>query len=88
MVEHNLLAASRIYNNISFEELGGLLDISAEEAEKIASKMIGEGNMTGSIDQIDRLIYFKKGMELTDWDSRVRGLCHHLDGVVESIGSR
>ena len=27
VIEHNLLAASKLYNNISFEELGALLEI-------------------------------------------------------------
>ncbi len=31
IIEHNLLAASRIYNNITFEELGALLEIAPEQ---------------------------------------------------------
>ena len=27
VIEHNLLSASKLYNNISFEELGALLEI-------------------------------------------------------------
>ena len=27
VIEHNLLSASKLYNNISFEELGSLLEI-------------------------------------------------------------
>lgn len=27
MIEHNLLSASKLYNNITFEELGALLEI-------------------------------------------------------------
>lgn len=32
VIQHNLLAASTIYNNISFTELGSLLEIPAEGA--------------------------------------------------------
>ncbi|KAG0347832.1 hypothetical protein BG004_006855 [Podila humilis] len=60
VIEHNLLSASKIYNNISFEELGALLDVPAEQAEARASKMMGEGRMSGSIDQIERLIFFDR----------------------------
>ena len=28
VIEHNLLSASKLYNNITFEELGALLEIS------------------------------------------------------------
>lgn len=31
VIEHNLLSASKLYNNISFAELGSLLDISPEK---------------------------------------------------------
>ncbi|KAG0455613.1 hypothetical protein HPP92_024905 [Vanilla planifolia] len=45
MIEHNLLSASKLYTNISFEELGALLGISPQKAEKIASRMIYEDRM-------------------------------------------
>lgn len=52
VTEHNLLAASKLYNNITFSELGALLQISPAKAEKIASQMITEGRMNGYIDQV------------------------------------
>ena len=58
MIEHNLLSASKLYNNIGFTELGALLEISPERAEKIASQMIAEGRMNGSIDQIEAVVHF------------------------------
>ncbi|KAF9934459.1 COP9 signalosome complex subunit 4 [Linnemannia zychae] len=60
VIEHNLLSASKIYNNISFEELGALLGVKPEQAEARASKMMMEGRMSGSIDQIERLIFFDR----------------------------
>ena len=49
--EHNLLAASKTYANISIEELARLLQVDALEAEKIAAGMIKEGRLHGLIDQ-------------------------------------
>ncbi|KAI9005993.1 hypothetical protein BC832DRAFT_461576 [Gaertneriomyces semiglobifer] len=88
VIEHNLLSASKLYNNITFQELGNLLDISAEQAEQVASKMCGEGILHGSIDQIDGLVHFKDAGDLASWDSQIAGLLHHLDGVVESVQTR
>jgi COP9 signalosome complex subunit 4 len=51
VTEHNMLAVSRIYRNISFEQLGALLGIDAAKAEKIASAMLVEKRLAGSIDQ-------------------------------------
>ena len=42
VLEHNLLAASRLYNNVSFEQLGALLGIDARKAERMASRMLVE----------------------------------------------
>lgn len=59
MFEHNLLSASKLYNNITFEELGALLEITPAKAERIASQMITEGRMNGYIDQIDGIVHFE-----------------------------
>jgi COP9 signalosome complex subunit 4 len=61
VIEHNLLSASKIYNNITFDQLAALLNTSSEQAEQVASRMITEGRMIGSIDQIEQLIFFESG---------------------------
>lgn len=57
--EHNLLSASKLYNNITFVELGALLEIRADKAERIASQMISEERLNGYIDQIDGIVHFE-----------------------------
>lgn len=57
--EHNLLSASKLYNNIRFAELGALLEISPTKAEHIASQMISEERLSGYIDQIESIVHFK-----------------------------
>ena len=42
MREHNLLALSRVYNNISFKSLGEVLEMTPIKAEKMAARMIVE----------------------------------------------
>ncbi|RCI06193.1 COP9 signalosome complex subunit 4, partial [Rhizopus stolonifer] len=61
IIEHNLLSASKIYNNIAIDELAALLNVSPEQAEQVAARMISENRMVGSIDQLDRLISFESG---------------------------
>ena len=43
--EHNLLAASKIYQNISISELGQLLQIEEGQAELVAAGMMKEGRL-------------------------------------------
>ncbi|KAL5469523.1 hypothetical protein EMCRGX_G030786 [Ephydatia muelleri] len=87
VVEHNMLSASKLYNNISFEELGRLLGIPPLKAEKVAARMIAEKRMVGSIDQIDRVIYLKKRETLLSWDRRIQGVCYQVNSIVDKINS-
>ncbi|KAG2229541.1 hypothetical protein BDF21DRAFT_398231 [Thamnidium elegans] len=61
IIEHNLLSASKIYNNIALDELAVLLNVSVEQAEQVAARMISENRMVGSIDQLEQLILFESG---------------------------
>jgi COP9 signalosome complex subunit 4 len=40
VIEHNLLSASKIYNNITFSELGSLLEITPEKVRVQLSPLI------------------------------------------------
>ncbi|KAJ0973652.1 hypothetical protein J5N97_015617 [Dioscorea zingiberensis] len=89
MIEHNLLSASKLYTNISFEELGTLLGIAPQKAEKIASRMIYEDRMRGSIDQVEAVIHFEDDTEeLQLWDQQIVGLCQALNDVLDSMARK
>jgi COP9 signalosome complex subunit 4 len=74
VMEHNLLASSKIYNNITFRGLGALLDLAPGAAETMARKMIEQGRLRGSIDQVDRLIWFEGNREEDDAQGKAGGL--------------
>jgi hypothetical protein len=59
VIEHNMLATSKLYDNISFDGLADLLGISDVNAEKIATKMISTDRLKGSIDQLERIVFFE-----------------------------
>ena len=89
MIEHNLLSASKLYTNISFNELGTLLGIPPHKAEKIASRMIYEDRMRGSIDQVEAVIHFDDDTEeLQRWDQQIVGLCQALNDVLDSMAKK
>ncbi|THD25738.1 COP9 signalosome complex subunit 4 [Fasciola hepatica] len=86
VVEHNMVAASLIYNNISLVNLGALLEISPSEAESIASQMISEDRLSGQIDQIDNVIHFKsQDPVLASWSTQVNSLCAAVNRIVEDM---
>ena len=99
--EHNLLAASRLYENISTAALGTILGLSdskdgraAEKAEAYAAKMVQEGRLKGVIDQIDGVVLFEgqdgvkagtAGNELRIWDHGVQGLVEDVEKCAAAI---
>jgi len=86
VIEHNLLASSKIYNNITFGQLGNLLGINAERAEKTAAKMISEDRMPGSVDQIDGIIYYEnESQSMAVWDAQIESVCHSVSTVSDLI---
>ncbi|KAI0068839.1 hypothetical protein BV25DRAFT_1817755 [Artomyces pyxidatus] len=74
VMEHNVLAGSRIYNNITFRGLGALLDLTPGAAETMARKMIEQGRLKGHIDQVDKLIWFEAAREEDDAQGKAGGL--------------
>lgn len=86
VIEHNLLSASKLYNNITFDELGALLEIEPLKAEKIASQMITEGRMNGFIDQIAGIVHFETKEVLPTFDKQIQSLCFQLNNIIERIG--
>ncbi|KAI1456441.1 hypothetical protein F4805DRAFT_432882 [Annulohypoxylon moriforme] len=101
VVEHNLLGVSRLYSNIGFDDLGVLLGLDAEKAEDTTAKMIEQGRLVGSIDQIDRVIWFeggeasgekgsgraevKVGREMRRWDANVQSLAEAVENVTNAL---
>lgn len=85
VMEHNILSASKIYHNISFEEMGSILGISADQAEDIVTKMIGEDRLKGTIDQLDQIIQFSSAQEIPVWHERIAGLCYQAEGLMTAI---
>jgi len=88
VTEHNLLSASKLYNNISFEELGRLLEIPASKAERIASQMITEERMGGHIDQLESVVHFETKESLPTWDRQIEGLCFQVNSIIEKITAK
>jgi COP9 signalosome complex subunit 4 len=85
VMQHNLSALSKLYCNISFEELGAILGVSSDKAESIASDMIMEGRLVANVDQIDGFISFKQEEGLVQWDKRIQDVCVKVNSIVEDM---
>ena len=86
IIEHNMLATGKIYDNITFTELGSILRLDAGRAEKVAAKMIIEDRLKASIDQTEGLLLFSTDCDaLRSWDERIKDLCGEVSDCVDSI---
>lgn len=83
VLEHNLLAASRLYGNISTQGLGNLLGVNADKAEEYAALMMEQGRLVGYIDQIDGLIFFERQGE-----AQAEGQLKQAGAGVGAVGSK
>lgn len=91
VLEHNLLAISRMYSDIGLSQLSQLLNVSPEKAEKTARIMINEKRMIATIDQVDRLLQFhvqSPSHNIDHWDALIASLCSQVDDCVDAIIDR
>lgn len=98
MVEHNLLAISKLYRNIDFENLGSRIGLNADKAESTTGKMIEQGRLSGTIDQIEGRVYFDhkaeggsgraeahSGREIRRWDANVESLAEDVENITTAL---
>lgn len=100
VIEHNLVAASKLYENMKIDALGVVLGLQdgpeitgGEKAEAYAARMVEQGRLKGSIDQIAGVIHFDSSAvgsgatskQIRQWDTGVQGLAEDAERVATSI---
>ena len=81
-----MLATGRIYDNITFAELGNILRLDSAKAEKVAARMIAEDRLRAVIDQTKGLLVFGEDSDaLLSWDARIKEVCEEVSDCVEKI---
>ncbi|WVR09684.1 hypothetical protein IAU60_006759 [Kwoniella sp. DSM 27419] len=81
--EHNVGACGKVYDNISFEALGTVLNLDADSAEDTARRMIEQGRLRAWIDQPLHLLYFESRSS-HDTDAEAQGTAGGL-GVEREV---
>ncbi|RVX74614.1 hypothetical protein B0A52_01740 [Exophiala mesophila] len=101
VIEHNLLATSRLYENITTMALAHILGLkdstdetAAEKAEQYAARMVEQDRLRGEIDQMAGIITFESvpgvalggpSRDLRQWDHGVQGLVEDVERCVTGI---
>mmetsp|Transcript_18879 Transcript_18879/g.27924 ORF Transcript_18879/g.27924 Transcript_18879/m.27924 type:complete len:390 (+) Transcript_18879:68-1237(+) len=84
IVEHNMIAVSRLYRSIYLKELQDKF-LGGVPAEKIAATMIMDGSLQGEIDQVDGVLYFGKKKEEDIWNKGITSFCLELNQASDAI---
>ncbi len=74
IVQHNLLGCSKLYSSVTIASLAELLNVDEATAVRIVAKMILDGRVRGSIDQILGIVSFDMD-EMDDGEERGSGAC-------------
>jgi len=85
VIEHNLIATSKVYSNISMADLALILNVDADGAENIAASMIAQGRLTGKIDQSKGLLHFVSAHVLQNWDANIDTVCNEVNAIFEKV---
>jgi len=86
VIEHNLLAASKIYRSIRFDQLASLLGITPDEAEALAASMIEQQRLKAAIDQVESLLEFQSGGDdMHAFDEGIGAVCLAVNKLLDEI---
>ncbi len=90
LIEHNIEVISKIYKNISFEELGRFLEIAPSQAENIIATMVIENRIKATLDQQERIIEFETADGstvggLNTYNAQVNNICTNLNSLLTDI---
>lgn len=89
VIEHNMVAVSKLFVSIYMTELGKILGVKADKAEKVAADMIMDGSLNGSIDQVDGLLEFvEEESQQSIWDRSIASFCTGLNQATEGLTPR
>ncbi|KRZ76158.1 COP9 signalosome complex subunit 4, partial [Trichinella papuae] len=86
-IEHGLMSASKFYKNITLRDMGNLLHVSEETAEKFAARMIFQNRLDAQIDGIKKILMFKTRSGLEFLNEHIRYACESLNSINDDIAA-
>jgi len=89
-IQHNMVALSHVYDNVYFDEVGRLLDIQPAKAMQVAARMIADGRLDATIDQVDAALIFAPtgppgGLNTANFDRDVALICTDVNAVYDKV---
>jgi len=87
IIEHNLIAASKLYNNVTLANLAVILNVDVNGAESITANMIAQNRLAGFIDQTNGILHFASANILQNWDSNIENICTSVNAIFDKLNA-
>mmetsp|Transcript_30580 Transcript_30580/g.93477 ORF Transcript_30580/g.93477 Transcript_30580/m.93477 type:complete len:421 (+) Transcript_30580:37-1299(+) len=92
-IQHNVVALSHVYDNVHFDQVGALLDVEPAKAMHLTARMIADGRLDATIDQVDASLvftrddFFSQSRETQTFDADLAALCADVNACYDKIDS-
>ena len=88
-IQHNMVALSHVYDNVFFTEVGTLLAIDPAKAMQVAARMISDGRLDATIDQVNASLIFTtanaSNLHTANFDRDIALLCNEVNACYDKI---
>jgi len=88
VIEHNLIATSKLYTNILLTDLATILGVDVKGAESTVANMIVQGRLTGKIDQAKGILHFDTTHILRNWDTNIEIATGSVNNIVDRLNAK
>jgi len=79
-----LFTYAPFYDTLSVKELGSMFELTDRKIVALVSRMISHDELAAALDQVDNVIIFRKGVELSRLQSLALTLSDKASGLIES----
>ncbi len=86
LIQHNIAVVSKIYMNITFEQLGTFLRMSALKAEEFVADMIAAKTIQGELDQVNQIVVFEEeGHQQQTLNTQISSVCESIQSMINDV---
>uniref|UniRef100_A0AC35EVY6 PCI domain-containing protein n=1 Tax=Panagrolaimus sp. PS1159 TaxID=55785 RepID=A0AC35EVY6_9BILA len=83
VLQQNIIAISKIFDNITFDKIAKILNTD-KNTEKTAAEMINQARLKATLDQVRSLIYFQKSEDVVSIDQQLLRACQ-VQSMIEFV---
>lgn len=91
LIQHNIVAVSKLYSSVAFTRLASLLNASVDEVKYVSRQLVEAKLLNAQIDQISDLLLLGAPTEESLYnfvEKRIGKLCFQVESISEALASK